>query len=211
MAAGCWDMDLLNEEIAGELNAGAFAREVFGDDVEFFGADEGGFEFEVEVGFDGRVVALDDRPSGFELALVIGDLTGSVDFLGSATIIIHETGMTSFYVGKQITGVGTRVSGVNEQPNVGGFRFAGGFVKPDGEPLGVAGGLIGSDGEGAKERETLHGGGGGKLLSGRQPMAKARMGTNQRRMGGISIRVTHSGRRETSQGGMQARMIQPID
>jgi len=177
-------MDLLNEEIAGELNAGAFAREVFGDDVEFFGADEGGFEFEVEVGFDGRVVALDDRPSGFELALVIGDLTGSVNFLGSATIIIHETGMTSFYVGKQITGVGTRVSGVNEQPNVGGFRFAGGFVKPDGEPLGVAGGLIGSDGEGAKERETLHGGGRRKAAFGSATDGEGKDGNEPEAHGG---------------------------
>ena len=89
MAAGCWDMDFLNEEIAGELNAGAFAGEVFGDDVEFFGANKGGFEFEVEVGYDGRVVAFDDRPGGFELALVIGDLAGSAEFLGSAAAIVH--------------------------------------------------------------------------------------------------------------------------
>lgn len=120
-------MDLLDEEIPGELNASAFAGEVFGDDVEFFGADEGRLKFEREVGFDGRVVALNDGPGSVELTLAIGELAGPGEFLRSAAAIVDKAGAAGFDIGKEIASVGTGIASVDEQADVGGLRFTGGF------------------------------------------------------------------------------------
>jgi len=109
------------------------------------------------MGFDGRITPFDDRGGGLELALLVGNSTGSGEFLGSAAAVVDEARSSGFEVGEEVAGVGSVVPGVNEQTEIGGFGFAGGTVEPDRESLGVASGLVRRDGDGSEEGEELHG------------------------------------------------------